>query len=61
MAIGPFVAYQTLNYMLLVLPVGYFAACWWIPETPYFLLKEGRVDNARDELMKLRGYKDDKV
>lgn len=61
MAIGPFVTYHTLNYMLLVLPVGYFVACWWIPETPYFLLKEGKVDAARNELMKLRGFKDDKV
>lgn len=61
MSIGPFVAYSTLNYMLLALPISYFAACWWIPETPYFYLKEGKVESARKELMLLRGYTDEKV
>ncbi|KAG6445906.1 hypothetical protein O3G_MSEX004158 [Manduca sexta] len=61
MSVGPFVEYNTLNYMLLVLPIVYFSVCWWIPETPYYRLKEGNVDAARKELLLLRGYKDPKV
>ncbi|KAJ0177090.1 hypothetical protein K1T71_007099 [Dendrolimus kikuchii] len=61
MSIGPFVAYQTLNFMLLALPIIYFVACWWIPETPYYFLKEGKVESARKDLQILRGYKDEKV
>ncbi|CAH0667571.1 unnamed protein product [Chilo suppressalis] len=60
MVIGSYVTYDTLNYMLLVLPVMFFIACWFIPETPYFTLKEGKVDTAKRILMKLRKYKDEK-
>lgn len=61
MAVGPFVSFYTLNYMLLALPIMYFIACWFIPETPYYSLKEGKVDQARKVLMKLRNYSDEKV
>lgn len=61
MAIGPFVSYNTLNYMLLVLPILYFVACWCIPETPYYYLKEGNVNAARKVLQRLRDYKDETV
>lgn len=60
-ATGSFVSYQTLSYMLLVLPTTYFLACWWITETPYYLLKEDKIDAARKALMTLNGYKDIKV
>ncbi|KAL0841082.1 hypothetical protein ABMA28_014846 [Loxostege sticticalis] len=60
MAVGPFVSFYTLNYMLLALPIMYFIACWFIPETPYYSLKEGKVDQARKVLMKLRNYSDEK-
>lgn len=59
--IGSFVSYQTLSYMLIVLPVTYFVACLFIPETPYYLLKEGKVDRARKTLMMLNGCKDENV
>lgn len=61
MAVGPFVNYQTINYSLVLLPMCYFTACWWIPETPYFLLKEGKVDEARETLARLTGIKDEEV
>ncbi|CAH2037757.1 unnamed protein product, partial [Iphiclides podalirius] len=54
MCVGPFLPYEVLNYSLLTLPLVYFAACWWIPESPYYHLKEGRIDIARKELSKLR-------
>lgn len=61
MGIGPFVAYQTINYSMMLLPICYFTACWFIPETPYFLLKEGKVDAARNTLMNLTNIKDEEV
>ncbi|KPJ02693.1 Facilitated trehalose transporter Tret1 [Papilio xuthus] len=54
MCVGPFLSYEVLSYSLLPLPVIYFLACWWIPESPYYYLKEGRVNAARIELAKLR-------
>lgn len=60
-AVGPFVTFYTLNYMLLALPTMYFVACWFIPETPYHSLRVGKVDRARKALMQLRKYSDEKV
>lgn len=59
--IGAFVTYQTLSYLFIGLPIAYFIACWWISETPYYLLKEDKVDAARKELMKLNAYKNKEV
>lgn len=62
MCVGPFLSFRTLNYILLVMPVSYFIACLWIPESPHFYLKKGKVHQARKSLARLRGYnKDDKV
>lgn len=61
LAIGSFVTYQMLSYFLIALPVCYFLACWRIPETPYYLLKVGKVDAARKVLLSLSGKKNEKV
>ncbi|KAJ8728021.1 hypothetical protein PYW08_016406 [Mythimna loreyi] len=61
MTSGPFLSYEELNYILLALPVIYGLICWWIPETPYFLLRNHNVEQARKSLRILRGYKDEKV
>lgn len=61
MSVGPFVSYHTISYLLLVMPVCYFIACCFIPESPYYLLKKGKVHAARASLIKLCGNKDEKV
>lgn len=61
MGVGPFVSFQVLSYMLLVLPICYFVACWFVPETPYYYLKQGKVDAARKSLAMLTGNGDEKV
>ncbi|KAJ8730222.1 hypothetical protein PYW07_017260 [Mythimna separata] len=61
MSAGPFLSYEALNYILLALPIIYGVACWWIPETPYFLLRNDNVDGARKSLRILREYNDEKV
>lgn len=56
MCVGPVLSFSTLNYILLVMPFSYFIACFWIPESPYFYLKEGKVNEAKKALAILRGY-----
>ncbi|KAJ2946136.1 hypothetical protein O0L34_g5067 [Tuta absoluta] len=60
MCIGPFVSYNLLNYLLLALPIFSFLGCFWIPETPYYHLKEGKIIEAKKVLSKIRKYKDEK-
>lgn len=59
--VGAIASYQTLSYMLIALSVCFFGTCWWTPETPYYLLKEGKIAAAKKSLMRLNGYKDEKV
>ncbi|KAJ8728017.1 hypothetical protein PYW08_016402 [Mythimna loreyi] len=61
LSVGPFVSYNTINYLFLVLPVCYFIACCFIPESPYYLLKEGKVNAARASLVRFSGNKDKEV
>ncbi|KAJ8728016.1 hypothetical protein PYW08_016401 [Mythimna loreyi] len=61
LGIGSYVTYQVLSYFMIVLPICYFLACWRIPESPYYLLKEGKVDSARKALLRLSGSKNDKM
>lgn len=60
-SVGPFVSYSTLNYILLVIPICYVMLCLWIPESPYYHLKDGRVEAARKEFMRLKGTTDESV
>ncbi|XP_075973563.1 facilitated trehalose transporter Tret1-like [Anticarsia gemmatalis] len=61
LCVGPFVSYQTLSYLLLVLPICFFVACYILPESPYFLLRKGNVNAARKALVKLSGREDEKL
>ncbi|XP_032522590.2 facilitated trehalose transporter Tret1-2 homolog [Danaus plexippus] len=54
-SIGPFLSFSTLNYCILGLPVIFFTACLWIPESPYYYLKKGKVEQARRVLIRLKG------
>lgn len=60
-SIGPFVSYTALNSMILSIPICYVILCAWIPESPYYHLKDGRVEAAREEFTRLRETKDQKV
>ncbi|XP_075973055.1 facilitated trehalose transporter Tret1-like [Anticarsia gemmatalis] len=59
MCIGPFISYDTLNWIVLALPICYFIVCCFVPESPYYLLKEAKVDAARQALIKLGGSSDE--
>ncbi|XP_038211871.1 facilitated trehalose transporter Tret1-like isoform X1 [Zerene cesonia] len=53
--VGALVSYRAFNYWLPLMPVLFFAACYSIPESPYYLIKKGNIDQARDALLRLRG------
>lgn len=59
--VGPFVSYTALNTIVFVIPILYVALCIWLPESPYYHLKDGRVAAARKEFMVIKGTKDEKV
>ncbi|XP_060865649.1 facilitated trehalose transporter Tret1-like [Metopolophium dirhodum] len=53
--IGPLVSYRTLNVVSAVVPVLFFVAAVWLPESPYYLLKRGRRPQAAVSLQWFRG------
>ncbi|KAG6445899.1 hypothetical protein O3G_MSEX004159 [Manduca sexta] len=59
--IGPFVSYTALNSILVSIPICYSLACLWIPESPYYHLKDGRLDAAKKEFRALNSGKDEKT
>ncbi|KAF9420950.1 hypothetical protein HW555_002933 [Spodoptera exigua] len=61
MSIGPFISFNALSYIFLALPICYLIACSFIPETPYFYLKEGKVNAARASLKRLSGDRNEKA
>lgn len=44
---------------MLILPVAYLTLVSFLPETPYCLLRKGRVDQAEKSLMFYRNVTDD--
>ncbi|CAK1547072.1 unnamed protein product [Leptosia nina] len=58
--IGPFVSYTTLNSIVLSIVVIYGIGCLWVPESPYYHLKDGRLAAAKKEFMIIKGTKDEK-
>ncbi|XP_054278691.1 facilitated trehalose transporter Tret1-like isoform X2 [Macrosteles quadrilineatus] len=58
-AIGPYVSYNTLALTSITIPVGFLILSFWMVDSPYFLLKEGRYLEARQTYSKLSGINDD--
>ncbi|KAJ0177091.1 hypothetical protein K1T71_007100 [Dendrolimus kikuchii] len=57
-AIGPFISYEVLNGIMCVPLILYFVLSWRIPESPFYYMKEGKVDSARRAIIALRGHVD---
>ncbi|GBP40563.1 Facilitated trehalose transporter Tret1-2 homolog [Eumeta japonica] len=55
---GPFVSYAQINLFLCVTPLVYLTACCFIPESPYYYLKDGRTNEARRVMFILEETKD---
>lgn len=54
-SIGPYVSYGNLALISLSIPVLFFLLIIWMTESPYFLLKIGKYDEARKILLHLWG------
>ncbi|XP_045520273.1 facilitated trehalose transporter Tret1-like isoform X2 [Pieris brassicae] len=52
--IGEAVSYRALNNWIIIPPLLSLAAIYPIPESPYYLLKVGKEDQARKELSRLQ-------
>lgn len=53
-AVGPFVSYNWLAYICLLIPLAFFLSFAWMPESPYFLLMRNRQDDAMASLKGLK-------
>ncbi|XP_018312785.1 solute carrier family 2, facilitated glucose transporter member 8 isoform X2 [Mycetomoellerius zeteki] len=53
-AIGPFVSYTVFWILCAIVPIIFFICFIFMPESPYFLLGQGRKDEAIASLAKLR-------
>lgn len=53
--IGPNVSFHTLNAVSIIVPIMMFFSFLLMPETPYFLYKQGKSKEAECALMKFRG------
>ncbi|XP_072765783.1 facilitated trehalose transporter Tret1 [Anoplolepis gracilipes] len=53
-AAGPFVSYEYLAYICLLLPLIFFFTFPWMPESPYFLLMRNRQTDAMTILKRLK-------
>jgi SP family facilitated glucose transporter-like MFS transporter 8 len=54
-SVGPYVSHRTLGVLSAVFPVAFLGLMVFMPESPYFLLMQGRRDEAEAALMRLRG------
>ncbi|XP_047525556.1 facilitated trehalose transporter Tret1-like [Pieris napi] len=60
-AIGPFTSYWGLTATGGILSLFYIPFTWLIPETPFFLVYKGKIEEASEVLQKLRGLSKDGV
>jgi hypothetical protein len=53
--VGPYVSYTTFGVLSAMFPAVFLGLMLFMPETPHFLLVQGRRDEAEVTLMRLRG------
>ncbi|XP_033212290.1 facilitated trehalose transporter Tret1-like [Belonocnema kinseyi] len=59
--IGAYFSYNTMNLVLLSIPMLHLFTFMLMPESPYFYLIQGRDNAAEKSLMRLRGLKNPKT
>lgn len=60
-AIGPFTSYWGLTASGGIISLLYLPFSWYLPETPFFLVFKGRLEEASSVLQQLRGKNKDEV
>lgn len=53
---GAFLDWRTVAWMSSILPCFTILALCFVPESPYWLINKGRIDDARKSLARLRGW-----
>lgn len=59
--IGPYVPYMWLSTATAIFPVLFVAAMIWVPESPYYLINNDRMEDAQKSLMWLRGQSREEI
>lgn len=54
--LGAFFTWRTVALLCVAMPLVTILALCFVPESPYWLLTKGRVDESRDSLAWLRGW-----
>ncbi|XP_033227935.1 facilitated trehalose transporter Tret1-2 homolog [Belonocnema kinseyi] len=54
---GVLFSYKTMNIMIMIIPLLFFATFFFMPESPYYLLLKNQRKKALKTLMKLKGHK----
>lgn len=54
-AFGSFVPMLWLEILCMKVSLLFLLTFWFMPESPYYLIKDGKLDAAEKSLMKLRG------
>ncbi|XP_063241612.1 uncharacterized protein LOC134541845 [Bacillus rossius redtenbacheri] len=57
-AMGHYMSYVAYNTCCLILPIVFAAAMFWLPESPIFLMTEGKTEEAKKALRWLRNGQD---
>lgn len=55
-SIGPYVSFQSMAWLALLPPTLFAISFVWFPESPYYLLGNGRTAAARHALVRLRRH-----
>ncbi|KAK5640743.1 hypothetical protein RI129_009290 [Pyrocoelia pectoralis] len=53
LSIGPFVTYKTLTLICAVVPIVFVLVLSFLPQSPYFLMRSGQIEESRRNLRRL--------
>lgn len=58
---GAYLKYYVVQGVLIIFPIIFFIIFWFCPETPVYLMKHNKLQDAQDALKFLRGISKDSV
>jgi MFS family permease len=60
-AIGPYTSYYLFTWLCCIIPVIFSISFYFMPESPYYCVTKGRIEQAMTSLKFLRGTSDETV
>lgn len=58
--VGAFLSYSTSAVLMLIFPIAFVPAFYFLPDTPQYLMKNGKIQDAEKSIKFLRGFKNSK-